>query len=203
MKKSINNNSNHTFNNIYKDSIKRAASRLIINTILILVVIVIVYLALVYYNKYYLKTSNTITFNNKSTDTITSNNTLKQLDTIDKFMDIILQDLGTVNKTIPENELSNNEKKRIAYYNTFFNATTQNSIKDFTESEELEKINNDNLEKVITDYNSVKTGLNGILDNLNNQLLTQLQKNYARAHKINTERQTNLETIDYLPQRFD
>lgn len=203
MKKISNNKLNHTFNNIYKDSIKKTASRLIIKTILILVIITVTYLALVYYNKYYLKTNNNITFNTKSTDTITSNNTLKQLDTIDKFMDIVLQDLGTVTNTIPETELSDNEKARIAYYNTFFNEATQDSIKDFVQSNQLQDINKDNLEKVITNYNLVKTGLNDILDNLNNQLLKQLQKNYARAHKINTERQIDLENIDYLPQRFD
>jgi hypothetical protein len=202
MKKPINNKSNHTFNTIYQDSLRKISSRLIIKSILILVIITVTYLALVYYNKYYLKTNN-ITFNNKSTDTITSNNTLKQLDTIDKFMDIVLQDLGAVTNTIPETALSDNEKARIAYYNTFFNPTTQDAIKTFVISDNLENINRDNLEKVITNYNLVKTGLNDILDNLNNQLLKQLQKNYARAHKINTERQIDLENIDYLPQRFD
>jgi len=203
MKITSTNKSNHTLNTIYKDSLKTLAFRLIIKSILILTVIVIVYLALFYYNKYYLKTSNNITFNNKSTDTITSNNTLKQLDTIDKFMDIVLQDLGTVTKTIPETELSDNEKARIAYYNTFFNKTTQNSITNFAKSNDLTTINQNNITNVITNFNLVKTGLNDILDNLNNQLLKQLQKNYARAHKINTERQINLENIDYLPQRFD
>jgi hypothetical protein len=118
-------------------------------------------------------------------------------------MDIVLQDLGTVTKTIPETELSDNEKARIAYYNTFFNETTQNSITNFAKSNDLTTINRNNITNVITNFNLVKTGLNDILDNLNNQLLKQLQKNYARAHKINTERQINLENIDYLPQRFD
>lgn len=188
-------------NYISTKSNTRCLVNLFNNTILLLSIFIIYILGLILYNKYVLNITNNNTKNTTNTKLI-SNPTLKEIRNLDRFIDVVLNDLGSLNTSIPSENLTENELYKLNYYNTYFNNTTKNSIKEFVDTN-INDIDSRNLIHVQTNYNIVKEKLNTILENLNTQLLKQLQKNYAIAHKINTKRNIDLEDIDYLPQRFD
>jgi preprotein translocase subunit SecG len=167
------------------------------STMLILVVFIIAYIILSFI---YNRKKNTLTSNVKSNS---GNDILHKLKSIDRFADIMLNELPMLKNNIPNDNLSTNEKLKIFYYNNLLNETTTNAMNEFINDEGINTTNQNNITVMLNNYNAINNRLNDILQDLNGQLLSQLQKNYSTAHKLNIERNIDNENIDYLPQRFN
>ena len=113
----------------------------------------------------------------------------------DTFEDI------TISDTIPYNNLTDDQKEIVKSHRTFFNKATKDSISTFVEKHT--NITDTNLTTLVNRYNDYSNEVNNTIEEINYDLLRQLQRNYALAHKVNVQRNIDLEDIDSLPQRFD
>jgi len=172
--------------------------------ILFIVTIVVFVLLYIFYNpnKYYNNLSN----NNSNSFTSSRLKKIKQMvKDNEHFMNITLKQLNSEDTNLPINiqELNNEQKNVINKYYNFFNEPTVTEMENWAKTNENNKILTDNLNVMISNYNKFNKNVEDVLQEINYDLLKQLQKNYAKAHKINIKRQIDLENIDYLPQRFD
>jgi hypothetical protein len=182
-----------------QQNIKQYGKHLLFNSALILLVfgLSVALLHYLYSRNKYEHMNLPISHSNKVNDTPL----MKQIRATDRFVNVVLNDLGNLNG----NNIylhNNNDKYKVLLYQDYFNKPTQDAIHEFA-TNKIPELNKTNLHNMTANYNAVKNELDNILENLNDQLLKQLQRNYARTHKINTERNIDLENIDYLPQRFD
>ena len=99
------------------------------------------------------------------------------------------------------NDLTDEQKEIVKTHRTFFNNPTKDSITKFY-NENSTSINS-NLSTLIQRYNGYNDEVNNTIQEINYDLLRQLQRNYALAHKENIKRNIELQDIDNLPQRFD
>lgn len=163
--------------------------KLCYNTILILGVFFVLYVVLnCIYNKNKVNKKDTL---------------YQKLNGVDRFANIVLNELPALTgNNLTNDNLSINEKMKIFYYNNLLNEATKNAITSFVGDEEIASQHSENIKIMLNNYNSVNDSLNDILQDLNGQLLSQLQKNYGTAHKLNIIRNIDNENIDFLPQRF-
>jgi hypothetical protein len=97
--------------------------------------------------------------------------------------------------------LSPEQKEIVKSHRFFFNKPTKDAITDFY-NKNINSIDT-NLSTLISRYNDYNDEVNKTIEEINYDLLRQLQRNYALAHKVNTKRNIELQDIDNLPQRFD
>jgi hypothetical protein len=102
---------------------------------------------------------------------------------------------------IPYNDLTKEQQEIVKSHRTFFNKATKDEITKFT-SKYSDSVDT-NLTILVNRYNDYSNEVNNTIEEINYDLLRQLQRNYALAHKVNVERNIDLEDIDSLPQRFD
>jgi hypothetical protein len=114
---------------------------------------------------------------------------------------LILSDKFADTPPIDYNDLTVNQQKIVDDHRTFFNGSTKDAITDFY-NDNATNIN-ENLAKLISNYNDYNNEVNTTIEEINYDLLRQLQRNYALAHKVNIKRNIELQDIDNLPQRFD
>ena len=177
--------------------------------ILFMVTIVVFVLLYIFYNPNNFNNDNLANNSLNSNSFTTSSSRLKKIKQMVKdnehFMNITLKQLNSEDTDLPINiqELSNEHKDIVSKYYNFFNEPTVKEMEKWAKTNENNKILTDNLNVMISNYNKFNKNVEDVLQEINYDLLKQLQKNYAKAHKINIKRQIDLENIDYLPQRFD
>lgn len=119
----------------------------------------------------------------------------------DNFENVVLSGMNTLTNNIEYDKLTEEQKKIIRNYRTFFNDNTQSTLNNFVSNNQSTL--NAGLSTLISNYNNYSNKINTVIEEINYDLLRQLQRNYALAHKVNTQRQIELQDIDNLPQRFD
>jgi hypothetical protein len=170
--------------------------------IILIFILILIILRYIYNSKKNIKKPN----NDKTIIKNKINNVIK---TGEAFMNITLHKLKLPDNKTYENDdniledlnLTDNDKTIITNYNNFFNESTRNNINDWVTTNN--NLTDENIKQMISLYNNYNNKVEGILKEINTDLLKQIQKNYATAHKMNIERQINMDNIDYLPQRFD
>jgi hypothetical protein len=125
---------------------------------------------------------------------------------LDKGSNLLNDTLMTTDKfedTLPINfnELSDEQKEIVKTHRDFFNKSTKDAITNFYDAN-VTNIDS-NISTLISRYNNYNDEVNTTIEEINYDLLRQLQRNYALAHKVNTKRNIELQDIDNLPQRFD
>lgn len=186
-------------NKITQQNMKQCGKHLLFNSGLILLVFGLSVVLLHYL--YSRNKSKHINIKQLNSNNVNNTPLMKKIRATDRFVNVVLNDLGNLNNGNIALD-NNNDKYKVLLYQAYFNEPTKDSIHEFA-TEKIPELNTTNLHNMTANYNAVKNELDNILENLNDQLLKQLQRNYARTHKINTERNIDLENIDYLPQRFE
>lgn len=180
------------------------------NTLIITVVFILILLALSLY--YYVNNNEKEIVSNNVSNKVSKINKNNKIEKLirdnERFMNIALRDLellknDTKTISIDENNFDENQMEIIKSYYKLLNEPTQKYINDWIAKPENKNNVQDNLNNMISNYNDFISSVENVLQETNYDLLRQLQKNYAIAHKVNLQRQIELENIDNLPQRFD
>jgi hypothetical protein len=174
--------------------------------LILLIFIIIIFVLYLLYNNNSNKFKKTLfsTSSNNNTNSNFKQKFNQKLKENDKFIDMTLQQLNSIKNLSDEIEIEINDSKQIGIinnYNDFFDEDTSNVLNEWII--ENPNIVNENISKMVNNYNNFMSNVDELLEETNYQLLKQLQKNYALAHKVNIKRQIDLENIDKLPQRFD
>lgn len=174
-------------------------------TLLITIIFVVLLIILYLVHKPKSNTNNT-TINNINSNSNQSNqsNIKNKINNLLNKGSTILNNTVIINdkfEDIPYNELSKEQQETVKSYRTFFNEETRNEIINF--SSDYKDIIDTNLTTLVNRYNDYSNEVNNTIEEINYDLLRQLQRNYALAHKVNLKRNIDLEDIDSLPQRFD
>lgn len=119
----------------------------------------------------------------------------------DKFEDVLLPIKLPNSQNIKFEDLNEEQKIILQKHRYFFNDDTSENINEF----DIKTNTNieGNLSNLVYRYNNYNNEINNTIQDINYDLLKQLQKNYALAHKVNIKRNIDLQDIDNLPQRFD
>ena len=106
----------------------------------------------------------------------------------DKFADLLLNDIVTGDKVDPE---------ILRQYNCYFNTLTKQNLTSGAITANNYYVNNS--ASIASKLNALSTNIDTLMIQLNNDILTNIGENYARAHLLNRQREEMKKTLDDLP----
>lgn len=107
---------------------------------------------------------------------------------VDKFSDLILNNVNANDQV--DTDILN-------YYKCYFNPNTVNNLMTGSNISNINYINNS--ASITNKLNTLSANIDKLMIQLNNDILNNINGNYARAHTLNKQREEMKKTLDYLP----